>query len=166
MLPQFFSTGRTNSRTKENWKENISPPVDQDTVVEKKRYEWLEEALIELRECSDEAEEEGIEVPSEIAFEKAKGVIECLAEFEEEQPHISPMEGRDGVNGGEIVIALRYTEREKNVSMVVESDGSGVLFFKVDQKQEYKRIADAEDLPNTLKRIRISAGTGGRVETV
>ena len=114
---------------------------------------WLNEAIKELNKCRKEAIKEGVEVPSKTAFRKARKVIQCLSEFEEEQPDIYPMEG---VEGGDIIIDLHSLDIENSIFMLVESSGSGVLFLQVDQKQEYERIDNAENLPALLKRIRRS----------
>ena len=92
-------------------------------------------------------------MPSELAFKKARKVIECLSEFEKEEPHICPLEG---VEGGEIIIDLQNPDRETSILMVVESNGSGVLFFQVNHNEVHKRIDDAENLPILLKKIRNS----------
>ena len=116
--------------------------------AEKNKCGWLNEAIKELNKCSIEAIEEGIPLPSELAFKKARKVIKCLSEFEREQPDIYPMDE------GDIVIDIYACNIENSVLMIIESNGSGVLHFKENRKRKYKRIPDAENLPVLLRKIR------------
>ena len=93
-------------------------------------------------------------MPSGTAFEKAKKIIQRLSEFEEEKPYIYPMEGREGIKGGEIFIDLQNPDREISIVMVVESNGAGILFFQENREEAYKCIDDAEDLIYHLKEVR------------
>ena len=82
-------------------------------------------------------------------------MIKSLSQFVEEQPDIYPMEG------GGIVIDLENPDMDNSILMVVERDGSGTLFYQLEDGDDYKSVDDAEDLPNLLRAISVQPENGG-----
>lgn len=111
---------------------------------------WLNDALAELADCPEAAVEEGLDEPSKIGLEKADAVLRGVSGLVEEQPDIYPMEA------GGIVIDLRGPDVPSSVLMVVESDGSGALFYRASGKKGRARVDDAAGLPDLLKALGLS----------
>ena len=107
---------------------------------EKKRQAWLDSTLGELVTCEEQALEDGIEKPSVLALQKAKGLLETLAGHVDEQPSIYPMDERS------IMIDFRNPDIRAGVLFLIEDGGSGVCFSRTPKSRGRVRVEDASDL--------------------
>ena len=61
-------------------------------ATQRKKADWLEEALNELASCPELAVEEGMKKPSQLALERTKVLLEIISKYVEDQPDIYPMD--------------------------------------------------------------------------
>ena len=145
---------RTQEPTKSLHPEILKGKIWEDSIPWSPRTEqgWLNDAMMKLGACAEEAKEEGIEVPSNLAIKKAENVLKRLSGFEKPQPDVYPMRG---VEGSDVVIDLQNPDKETSVVMVIENDGTSVLYFQENKKETYKLFTNEEEMLDHLKEIRL-----------
>ena len=104
------------------------------------KNEWLEEALAELISCADQAVEEDIDAPSNVGLVKAEKILKEMARYVGDEPSIYPMDE------GSIAIDLRNVGAKSGVLILIEREGSGVLFYRTKKSKGRVRAGDALDL--------------------
>ncbi len=103
---------------------------------------WLNELISELAECPTLARDDGIEGPSDIAFQKAEQFLREVSRHVSDRPDVYPMEERC------VVIDFRIPERKSGVMFVIEQDGAGALYERTENSRGRLRMNDASDLLN------------------
>ena len=115
---------------------------------------WLPDLLNHLAQCSDHAQEENIETPSEITLSKAKHFLEIISSCVKDRPEIYLMTER------RIAVDFRVPASRCGALFVIEHDGSGVLYYRSERSRGRLRVDDSSDLLNeggliALKRVGI-----------
>ncbi len=103
---------------------------------------WLPDLLNELAQCSDYAQEEDLEAPSEITFYKVKNFLEKIFSYVKDRPEIYPMTER------RIAIDFRVPASKCGALFVIEHDGSGVLYHRTERSRGRLRVDDSADFLN------------------
>ncbi len=103
--------------------------------------DWLTELLEDLAECSSCAEEEEITEPTDLALDKARQLLEELANNMVDRPEIYPIQ-ESGV-----AIDFRGPRSSDNMALfVIEQDGSGVLYHRTSNSRGRLQVDDATAL--------------------
>ena len=126
-----FSESREEGLQSENFAE---------LVTQRKKVDWLEEALNELAACPELAVDEGMDKPSQLALERTKVLLETISKYVEEQPDIYPMDECS------IAIDFRNPSIMSGILFLVEKDGSGAYFSRTRKSKARTRVDDAADL--------------------
>ena len=101
---------------------------------------WLPESLKDLTECPIYARDEDIAEPSELAFAKAKQLLEEVSAHVTDRPDVYPMEEQS------IAIDFRNPDSKSGVLFLIEQNGSGALFHRTKNSKGRLRVDDASDL--------------------
>ena len=109
-------------------------------ATQRKKVDWLEEALNELAACPELAVDEGLNKPSQLALEKTKVLLKTISKYVEDQPDIYPMDECS------IAIEFRNLDLMSGILLLVEKDGSGAYFSRTRKSKTRTRVANAEDL--------------------
>ena len=109
-------------------------------ATQRKKIDWLEDALNELTACPELAVDEGMDKPSQLALEKTKVLLKTISKYVEEQPDIYPMDECS------IAIDFRNPSIMSGILFLVEKDGSGAYFSCIRKSRARNRVDDAEDL--------------------
>ena len=109
-------------------------------ATQRKKKDWLEEALNELTACPELAVDEGMDKPSQLALEKTKVLLKTISKYVEDQPDIYPMDECS------IAIDFRTPDPMSGILFLIEKDGSGAYFSRTRDFKSRIHIADAADL--------------------
>lgn len=118
---------------------------------------WLRTALKEIDFVEQEAGEEGIEPPTEIAKSKAREILEAVASPKHKFPIPTVYAAEDGA----IAIIFQRKAIKSSILVLCDSVGGGACFSYILGKKGRARIDDASDLPTAflltqLKRLALS----------
>ena len=120
-----------------------------ENVAEKDVPALLAEALRDLHEINDEADEEGIARPSELAIANADRLLRAIYD-------ISPRQCMVGLlPEGVIAIAIPGGFRA-SVALLCESDGSALCSVNMNGNHRRKRYPHTDQLPDTFIREALS----------
>lgn len=105
---------------------------------------WLSAALAELRECSDEAREEGHPEPTEKALVIAEAVLKRIARLTLDLPEPSVYPSADC----EIVVFFCWSSARAAVSLSIDADGGGACFSNLGglRRSRYGDIGEVPDV--------------------
>ena len=115
---------------------------------------WLADAEGQLDECAGIAAEEGLHPPSEIAMTRSRHLLQLLSASMISRPDIYPMDE------GSIAVDFRARDGSGGVLLLVDQDGSGVMFHRSAKTRGRVRVDDAtrlidKDAASKLKRLGI-----------
>jgi hypothetical protein len=112
------------------------------------REKWLDAALEELRQCDEEAKQEGYPAPSMAARQNVRRILEEIARMglAVPQPAVYPTADR------EIAVFFRNPTAGAAVLITCDVDGSGACFSSIAGKNRRARYDDATDLPGAFVR--------------
>ena len=109
-------------------------------ATQRKKVDWLEEALNELAACPELAVDEGMDKPSQLALERTKVLLKTISKYVEDQPDIYPMDECS------IAIDFRNPDQMSGILFLVEKDGSGAYFSRTRDFKGQIHVTDAADL--------------------
>jgi hypothetical protein len=121
-------------------------------IIEYGGSTWLPEALGDLSEIDDEAQESGHELPSMEAKGHAERILRSISALGPPAPSVYPTSDR------EVAIFFRSESRRASVLILCASDGQGACFAFTDGRGRRARYEDAGELPDDfvlaqLKRV-------------
>ena len=120
--------------------EVIQSEISMELFIPRKKVDWLEEALNELKACPELAVDEGMDKPSRLALKKTKVLLKTISKYVEDQPDIYPMDECS------IAIDFRNPDLMSGILFLIENDGSGAYFSRTRKSKARTRVADAADL--------------------
>ncbi len=101
---------------------------------------WLTDSLLELDECPTLAQEEELDLPSDLAIDKTASFLTEVSKYPVEQPDVYPMQESS------IAIDFRNPHLPIGVLFLIEHDGSGVMFYGSQKSKGRTQVRDASDL--------------------
>ena len=110
----------------------------------------LKEALQDLKEVTEDAEEDGLEVPSEVAFTNAERLLRAMYRISPRRYGVYP------VSGGRIAIDARGPNGRIAV-LTCESDGGALCLVTIDGEYRRARYSTARGLPDGFIREALAA---------
>ena len=110
----------------------------------------LREALQELQEVTADAEDDGLEIPSDLAFKNAERSLRAMYRISPRRYGVYP------VSGGRIAIDARGPNGRIAV-LTCESDGGALCLVTIDGEYRRARYSTARELPDGFVREALAA---------
>ena len=132
---------------------NPSPYSDEEATTSPEfaaDNQELSEASQELRDVASDAEEDGLEVPSEVAFANAERLLKEMYRISPRRFVVYP------VSGGRIAIDARG-RNDRIAVLTCDSDGGALCLVTIDGESRRARYSTARRLPDGFIREALTA---------
>lgn len=160
--PIPFDRSRDISVSQVGWRSAASGTAsNQDTFIQAEKWvarrpsEWLEAALAELRDCVEEAHEEGYPEPTERALTVSEAILRRVANLPLRLPEPSVYPTADH----EIAIFFSRNDVNAGVLITVDADGGGACFSNA-RGHRRARYGDISDLPDPFVKSELERLSG------